>query len=64
MMSGAAFPVHLIQMKLFLCVFLSRKSACKEDRSLTKQNIQVIYDYCKKYRERLDIANLEEEEER
>jgi hypothetical protein len=27
-------------------------------------NIQVIYDYCKKYRERLDIANLEEEEER
>ncbi len=37
MMSGAAFPVHLIQMKLFLCVFLSRKSACKEDRSLTKQ---------------------------
>jgi len=64
-MSGAAFPVHLIQMKLFLCVFLGRKSACKEkDRSLTKQNIQVIYDYCKKYWERLDIANLEEEEER
>jgi len=27
-------------------------------------NIQVIYDYYKKYRERLDIANLEEEEER
>ncbi len=29
MMSRAAFPVHLIQMKLFLCVFLGRKSAAK-----------------------------------
>jgi len=38
MMSGAAFPVHLIQMKLILCVFLGRKSACKEkDRSLTEK---------------------------
>jgi hypothetical protein len=27
-------------------------------------NIQVIYDYYKKYQERLDIANLQEEEER
>jgi hypothetical protein len=27
-------------------------------------NIQVIYDYYKKYQERLDIANYQEEEER
>ncbi len=37
-MSGAAFSVLLIQMKLVLCVFLGRKSACKEkDESLTEQ---------------------------
>jgi hypothetical protein len=38
MMSGFAVPVLLIQMQLFFCVFLGRKSACKEkDKSLTEQ---------------------------
>jgi hypothetical protein len=63
-MSRAAFPVHLIQMKLFLCVFLGRKVQQRGQKLDRTDNIQVIYDYYKKYQKRLDIANLKEEEER
>jgi hypothetical protein len=39
---------------------VQQREGQKLDRT---DNIQVIYDYYKKYQKRLDIANLEEEEE-
>jgi len=40
---------------------VQQREGQKLDRT---DNIQVIYDYYKKYQKRLHIANLEEEEER
>ncbi|CAK9878650.1 unnamed protein product [Sphagnum jensenii] len=40
---------------------VQQREGQKLDRT---DNIQIIYDYYKKYQKRLDIANLEEEEER
>ncbi|CAM6036816.1 unnamed protein product [Sphagnum compactum] len=53
----------VLQLKTGLSSMISKKRMQREGQKLDRTvDIQVISDYYKKYRERLDIANLEEEE--
>jgi hypothetical protein len=53
----------VLQLKTGLSSMISKKRMQREGQKLDRtDDIQVISDYYKKYRERLDIANLEEEE--